>query len=101
VPPEGHAYIYESYTSPAARGRGAYPFVLLNIVSWAAASGLSKLWVAVEADNAASLRAVEKAGFAPEFQITFARSLGRLEIELPKPTPDRLALEKKFSSYGG
>ncbi|MEA2487594.1 MAG: hypothetical protein QOF16_1248, partial [Actinomycetota bacterium] len=48
VPPAGHAYIYESYTSPAARGRGAYPFVLLHIVAWAASSGLTKLWVAIE-----------------------------------------------------
>ncbi|MFN2594261.1 MAG: N-acetyltransferase family protein [Actinomycetota bacterium] len=101
VPPEGHAYIYESYTSPAARGKGAYPFVLLNVVNWAATKGLGRLWVAVESENAASRRAVEKAGFAPAFEIAFRRSLGALEIELPKPSPDRLELRKKFSRVGG
>lgn len=100
VPPPRHAYIYESYTTPEARGRGAYPFVLANIVGWAKGNGLERLWVAVEADNAASLRAVEKAGFRRDFEISFARSLGRLEIVLPKPSGSRLALEKKLVGPG-
>jgi GNAT superfamily N-acetyltransferase len=80
APPSGDAYIYESFTRADARGRGAYPRVLAGIAAWAARSGLRRLWVAVEADNHASLRAVGKAGFSPAFTIDFHRRWGRVVV---------------------
>jgi ribosomal protein S18 acetylase RimI-like enzyme len=79
-PPSGDAYIYESYTRAEARGRGLYPFALANIAAAEAAAGIRRLWVAVEEDNAASLRAVTKGGFEESFRVAFARRFGRLQV---------------------
>lgn len=79
-PPCGHAYVYESFTRAEARGRGVYPFALKAIAAWLAWNGAEVVWVAVEASNRASARAVSKAGFEPRFRITYRRSLGRLEV---------------------
>jgi RimJ/RimL family protein N-acetyltransferase len=80
VPPAKDAYIYESFTRQDARGRGAYPRALAGIATWAARAARDRLWVAVEADNPASLRAVEKAGFSPAFTIDYRRRWGRVAI---------------------
>lgn len=87
-PPTGHAYIYESFTAPSARGRGIYPFALAEICRDAVRRGLARVWVAVEEDNPASLKAVTKAGFAAAFTIEVARRWGRLDVQLPKELPD-------------
>lgn len=79
----GEAYVYESFTRPEARGRGAYPQVLQHISMWAAAAGLTRVWVAVESTNAASLKAISKAGFSPGFELSFGRHLGRLRRSEP------------------
>ena len=80
VVPEGDCYVYESFTRADARGQGIYPFSLRGICAWAARQGLQRVWVGVEAGNAASLRAVGKAGFEPQLTISFRRSVGRLEV---------------------
>ena len=87
-PPPGHAYIYESFTLPSARGRGLYPFALTEICRAAVQRGLARVWVMVEADNNASLKAVTKAGFEAAFTISVVRRWGRLEVRLPKELPD-------------
>jgi GNAT superfamily N-acetyltransferase len=81
TPPARDAYIYESFTKAEARGRGAYPRVLSGVVSWAAREGVERLWVAVEGNNAASLRAVTKAGFAAAYEVGYQRSWGRLTVD--------------------
>ena len=78
--PEGDGYVYESFTRADARGRGVYPFALKGICDWASKRGLRRVWVAVESGNPASLRAVSKAGFEPQFTISFRRSVGRLQV---------------------
>ena len=83
-PPVGDAYIYESFTTPAARGRGVYPLVLNAAASLLARSGVARLWVAVEADNAPSLRAVAKAGFSEEFRVSYRRRAGVLRRGAPR-----------------
>lgn len=83
MPAPGDAYIYESFTRADARGRGAYPFGLAHILTWAAASGIGRLWVAVEEHNPPSLRAVTKAGFVEAFRLPFSRRFGRLTIGTP------------------
>ena len=90
VPPRGgddgggEAYVYESFTRAEARGKGAYPKVLRHIESWAAASGLTRLWVAVESSNSPSLRAIAKAGYSAGFELAFERRLGRLSRSDPE-----------------
>jgi hypothetical protein len=83
IPPTGDAYVYESFTRPEVRGRGVYPFALRSISSWGAVAGVSRVWVAVEADNPASLKAVAKGGFEPAFRFSYRRRVGRLNIDPP------------------
>ncbi len=83
-PPQGDAYVYESFTRADARGRGVYPFALRAICRELAADGVTTLWVAVEAHNEPSLRAVAKAGFEEGFRLDYGRKLGRLEVSAPK-----------------
>jgi RimJ/RimL family protein N-acetyltransferase len=78
--PEGDCYVYESFTRADARGRGIYPFALQCICARAGGLGIKRIWVGVEADNPASLRAVTKAGFEPEMNIAYRRSVGRIEV---------------------
>jgi GNAT superfamily N-acetyltransferase len=82
-PPPGEAYVYESYTRPEARGHGIYPFALLNIAAWLAARRVHRVWIAIEADNPSSLRAVAKAGFEPAFEISYRRLFGHLSVGAP------------------
>ena len=81
--PDGSAYTYESFTRGDARGRGLYPLALRRIRSWAADTRLREVWVAVEADNAASLRAVAKAGFEEAFRVQFSRRFGKVSLGDP------------------
>jgi GNAT superfamily N-acetyltransferase len=85
VPPPGDAYVYESFTTPEARGRGVYPFALAGICDWAQARGIGRVWVAVEEGNAPSLKAIRKAGFEPAYTMRYARRLGRLTLVVEKP----------------
>ncbi len=85
VPPPGDAYVYESFTSPEARGRGVYPFALAGISSWAAAGGIGRVWVAVEGGNEPSYRAITKAGFEPSYSVRYARTWGRLKLRAERP----------------
>lgn len=82
-PPQGDAYVYESFTRADARGRGVYPFALMNISAWLATRGVARLWVAVEEDNIPSLKAVGKAGFTEAYTISYRRKLGRLTVGSP------------------
>lgn len=91
VPPGGGAYIYESFTRPEARGLGIYPFALVEIGRALASEGVDTLFVGVEADNAASLRAITKAGFEEAFSSSFHRSWGRLEMGQPSGPLTHLA----------
>jgi RimJ/RimL family protein N-acetyltransferase len=82
-PPAGEAYVYESFTRPEVRGRGVYPFALRRIAAWLAATGIARVWVAVEGDNPASLRAVHKAGFTEAFTLDYGRTIGTLSVGRP------------------
>jgi RimJ/RimL family protein N-acetyltransferase len=82
APPPGDCYVYESFTAPAARGRGVYPFALAGICSWAAAGGLERVWVAVESHNAPSLKAITKAGFERSYSVRYGRRWGVLRLSV-------------------
>jgi RimJ/RimL family protein N-acetyltransferase len=83
TPPAGDAYIYESFTRAQVRGRGIYPFALSSIVAELQTSGVERAWVAAEADNPASIKAITKAGFEEAFRIAYRRSWGRLVVAEP------------------
>lgn len=85
APPDGDAYVYESFTRPEARGRGVYPFALAGICAWARDAGVGNVWVAVEQGNAPSLKAIRKAGFEESYTIRYSRRLGRLTLVVEKP----------------
>jgi ribosomal protein S18 acetylase RimI-like enzyme len=80
TPPPGGAYVYESFTRADVRGMGIYPFALRNIVSRLAQHSVEDVWVAVEEDNPASVKAVTKAGFEEAFVLPYRRRLGRLSV---------------------
>lgn len=100
VPPDGDAYVYESFTRPEARGRGVYPFALAGICSWARDEGLGNVWVGVEEGNAPSLKAIRKAGFDPSYSMRYGRRFGRLTLEVDEPGEDvvRPAIIRRFAS---
>lgn len=79
-PPPGDAYVYESFTRSDARGRGVYPFALHHIARDLTDEDVTRVWVAAEADNAASIRAISKAAFARSFAIAYRRRMGRLLV---------------------
>jgi hypothetical protein len=83
TPPDGDAYVYESFTRADARGRGIYPFALAGILTALSADGVQHVWVGVEANNTPSRKAIAKAGFAEAFTIGFRRRLGRLTLKEP------------------
>ncbi len=95
LPPAGDAYVYESFTHPSARGHGVYPFALKGIAAALARRGLRRVWVAVEKDNPASIKAVEKAGFGPVCEVSYRRLVGTLRLDVvpkqeePAPTLSR------------
>jgi GNAT superfamily N-acetyltransferase len=91
VVPEGGAYIYESFTRPEMRGRGVYPAVLTAISAELAQRGIATLWIAAEATNHSSLRAIAKAGFSPSFQIEVRRRWGRTQVVVPRGAEPRFS----------
>lgn len=95
-PPPGDAYIYESFTRPETRGRGIYPFALDNICADLAERGIPRAWIAVEATNAPSVRAISKAAFQPAFEIAFRRRRGKVQVD--RPMGARAALAEGFVS---
>lgn len=88
VPPAGEAYVYESFTAAGERGRGIYPFALTGICDSLRATA-SALWVAVEDRNLASLRAVTKAGFEVEMELSYSRRVGLATVDAPRPLGPR------------
>ncbi|CAN5548866.1 hypothetical protein BH24ACT26_BH24ACT26_07470 [soil metagenome] len=79
TPPPGDAYVYESFTTEQARGRGLYPLALRAICAHLAAVS-DRVWVGVENHNLASLRSVSKAGFQAAAEVPYRKVLGRLII---------------------
>ena len=80
MPPPGDAYVYESFTRADARGRGVYPYALGGIRADLASRGVTTVWVAAEADNAPSIRAIGKAGFEERYRLAYRRRLGRFKL---------------------
>lgn len=76
--PEGHGYVYYCETSPAARGLGVFPQVLSRI---SAEHPDLTLTMAIDAANASSRRAAEKAGWTHVETVTYSIVAGRRTVE--------------------
>ena len=59
--PDGDGYLWDFVTLPAWRGRGVYPHLLQAIVRQE--PGVERFWIGYEANNQASARGIQKAGF--------------------------------------
>jgi len=69
----GEAYIYSCFTSGEHRGLGIFPAVLSLIEGELFASGVQRVWIAVEAENVASAKAIRRAGFLPAGTVSYRR----------------------------
>ena len=67
---EGEAYIHYCETAPEARGHAIYPAALSRIANDTAAQGTRRLFIATEAENPASQRGIERAGFVECARVT-------------------------------
>lgn len=99
IPPAGGAYVYESFTRADARGRGVYPFALGGIRADLASRGVTTVWVAAEADNIPSTKAIGKAGFEERYRLTYRRRLGWFKlVEGASGGPERLKIVRRLTS---
>lgn len=59
----GETYVFDTYTSPALRGRGLQPALLAAVLAAAQRSGATRASAAIEPHNRPSVRAFERLGF--------------------------------------
>lgn len=78
--PDGTACLEDSITAPAARGRGIAPAAWAGVASAVAGDGFARMVTKVETENAASRRAVEKAGFREIAAMTLRRTGPRKRV---------------------
>jgi GNAT superfamily N-acetyltransferase len=77
--PQGSAVLWDFYTDPAHRGKGLYSRSLRQMLRDATASeGTEFVYIAVLADNTASRKVIEKAGFEHHASIVLWRRLQRV-----------------------
>lgn len=67
-------FLYDFRIAPARRGLGLYPRMLRGMVALAGASrGRVTAYIATHAENRASRRGIEKAGFSLAFEVSYRR----------------------------
>jgi ribosomal protein S18 acetylase RimI-like enzyme len=81
------AYIHDVFVAPAARGRKVAPSMLEYLALELRKRDVYKSWALIGSDNLASIRAFEKAAYAPVADIVYARmgSMDRLIVRPPDP----------------
>jgi len=72
------AYIYDCYTDGNYRGKRIFPAVLSSILQTLFADGVARVWIAAEAQNHSSARAILTAGFGEAGRIEY-RKLVKLQ----------------------
>lgn len=85
--PDGTVCLEDSVTAPAARGRGIAPAAWSELAHRLAAEGAAAMITKVEVVNAASRKAVEKAGFREFARMRLSRVVGRSTVELEGGSP--------------
>lgn len=83
--PPNSAVMWDFYTHPASRGQGLYSQSLKQIMSDAAARpGTDFIYIAVLADNVASRKAIERAGFVYHDSIVRTVRFGAVTFKVGK-----------------
>ncbi|HTM22402.1 MAG TPA: GNAT family N-acetyltransferase, partial [Kofleriaceae bacterium] len=80
------AYIHDVFVAPAARGRAVAPSMLEYLATELRQKDVYRSWALIGSDNIASIRAFEKAAWAPVADIIYAR-MGAMDRLLVRP-PD-------------
>lgn len=69
--------ISSCWTFEGFRGRGIYPETLIHLLCEARRQGVAEGLIAVDPENIASIKGIERAGFVPYFRTTRRVRLGR------------------------
>jgi RimJ/RimL family protein N-acetyltransferase len=69
--------IYDCYTLPAFRAKGYYTESLIRMLRQIRDAGAVRALIAVDPDNVASIKAIERAGFRPLYRLTVSMRFGR------------------------
>jgi len=91
-PGVGECYIHDVFVSPWARGRRVAPSMLEGVAQELRQRDVYRSWALIGPDNVASIRAFEKAAYAPVADVVFARmaSVGRVTVRPPDPEAKHL-----------
>ncbi len=86
------AYIHDVFVAPGARGRAVAPSMLEYLATELRKQDVYRSWALIGSDNLASIRAFEKAAWAPVADIIYARmgAMDRLIVRPPDPEARQL-----------
>lgn len=69
-------YLYDAYTKPEHRGKGLYPAILTNLLSYSKQKDFSRALIFVRKGNKASHSGIIKAGFIQFQELVFIKLVG-------------------------
>jgi GNAT superfamily N-acetyltransferase len=81
-------YIYDVFVAPSARGRAVAPSMLEFLAAELRKTDVYRSWALISPSNVASLRAFEKAAYAPVADIVYARMAGVERVTVRPPDPE-------------
>jgi ribosomal protein S18 acetylase RimI-like enzyme len=81
-PGSDEAYIYDCFTDGSCRGLGIFPAVLSTVGGMLFDRGVRRVWIAVEAENLSSRKAIERAGFRLACTVMYRRFGGWVRKEV-------------------
>lgn len=86
-PAAGECYIHDVYVHPDERGRQLAPAMLDFLARELRRRDVYRAWALIERSNAASVRAFERAAYAPVADVVYARMglVSRLSVRPPDP----------------
>jgi RimJ/RimL family protein N-acetyltransferase len=74
--PEGTAFVYDTYVSPAWRGKRVAPFLITGVLRFLQDRGFRRVICHIPGWNRASIRAFQSCGFSRLRSIRFVKLLG-------------------------
>ena len=88
----GEAYIHSLFVAPQARGRAVAPSMLEFLAHELRQKDVYKSWALIGSDNAASIRAFEKAAYAAVADVINAHlaSVDKLMVRPPDPDAKKI-----------
>jgi len=86
------AYIHDVFVAPSARGRSVAPAMLEFLAHELRQRDFYRSWALIGSENVASVRAFEKAAYAPVADIIYTRmgNVDRLSVRPPDPEAKKL-----------